>query len=63
VAREAPDADVVVVSHGAVMHALWRHVDGAWSTRRVARNAGVFVAEHRGGAWDRIVAMDEISGG
>lgn len=59
VARGAPGADVVVVSHGAVMHALWRHVDGAWSSRKVARNAGVFVAEHLDGEWRRIVAVDE----
>lgn len=58
-ARQTPDADVVVVSHGAVMHALWRHVDGSWSTRKVARNAGVFVVEHRGGVWDGIVAIGE----
>jgi probable phosphoglycerate mutase len=59
VARHAPDADVVVVSHGAVMHALWQHVAGSWSSRKVARNAGVFVVEHRAGAWERITAVDE----
>jgi len=58
-ARDAPGMDVVVVSHGAVMHALWRHVDGAWSSRRVARNAGVFVVDHRAGVWERITAVDE----
>ena len=59
IARGAPGVDVVVVSHGAVMHALWWHVAGAWSTRKVARNAGVFVAEHRGGGWQGIVTVDE----
>ncbi len=47
VARAAPNDDVVVVSHGAVMHALWRHVTGAWPTAKVAPNAGIVVVEHR----------------
>jgi probable phosphoglycerate mutase len=48
---EAPDDDVVVVSHGAVMMALWRHVTGAWHTGRVVANAGIVVVEHRDGAY------------
>jgi broad specificity phosphatase PhoE len=47
VAGGAPDADVVVVSHGAVMMALQRHVSGAWPPAgRVVRNAGIVVVEH-----------------
>jgi len=59
VARRHPAADVVVVSHGAVMHALWRHVTGEWRTGRVVRNAGVVVVEHSGGAYRRARAVDE----
>jgi probable phosphoglycerate mutase len=47
----APDDDVVVVSHGAVMVALWRHVTGSWHAGRVVANAGVIVVEHRDGRY------------
>ncbi len=46
-----PAHDVVVVSHGGVMQALWFHVTGAWRTAGVVRNAGAVVVEHRDGAW------------
>jgi len=49
VARAGADVEVLVVSHGAVMTALWYHVTGAWRTGRVARNAGLIVVEHRRG--------------
>lgn len=47
-ARLAPDADVVVVSHGAVMLALWQHAMGSWGERRAVRNAGIMMVEHLG---------------
>ena len=60
VAARAADADVVVVSHGAVMMAAHRHVTGAWPPAgRVVRNAGVVVVEHREG---RYHAACEIAG-
>jgi len=43
---ESPAADVVVVSHGAVMMALWRHVTGAWEGAQVVRNTAIVVVEH-----------------
>jgi broad specificity phosphatase PhoE len=52
VAAAAPGGDVVVVSHGAVMMAAYRHVTGTWlPAGRVVRNAGIVVAEHRAGGW------------
>jgi probable phosphoglycerate mutase len=51
VAGATPEHDVVVVSHGGVMRALWRHVTGEWQTGSVVRNAGVIVVEHRAGAY------------
>jgi ribonuclease H / adenosylcobalamin/alpha-ribazole phosphatase len=48
VASAAPDADVVVVSHGAVMMALWQHVTGSWRAGRVSPNAGIVVVDHEG---------------
>jgi ribonuclease HI len=43
---ESPEDDVVVVSHGAVMMALWRHVTGAWEGAQVVRNTAILVVEH-----------------
>jgi probable phosphoglycerate mutase len=51
VAGATPDADVVVVSHGAVMMALWRHVTGSWRAGRVSPNAGIVVVAHQGGRY------------
>lgn len=58
-AREAGARDVVVVSHGAVMRALWWHMTGAWEEAKIARNAGLVVAEHRGGAYLRVTAVED----
>ena len=46
-----PVDDVVVVSHGAVMLALWRHVTGTWGEPRVVPNAGVIEVEHHNGIY------------
>jgi broad specificity phosphatase PhoE len=47
-----PHDDVVVVSHGAVMMALHRHVTGAWPPAgRVVRNAGIVMVEHHEGRY------------
>jgi broad specificity phosphatase PhoE len=59
IASAASAEDVVVVSHGAVMRALWRHVTGAWGTGRVARNAGVVLVEHEAGRYLGAVAVEE----
>jgi probable phosphoglycerate mutase len=59
-AHDAVGRDLVVVSHGAVMIALWRHVTGDWSApRRVVRNAGVVLVEHTG---DRYVRAEHLDG-
>jgi probable phosphoglycerate mutase len=59
VARAAPDDEVLVVSHGAVMMGLWFHVTGAWRAGRVSRNAGLIVVEHRGDAYLGATAIEE----
>lgn len=46
-----PVDDVVIVSHGAVMLALWRHVTGTWAEPRVVPNAGIVEVEHRDGLY------------
>jgi ribonuclease H / adenosylcobalamin/alpha-ribazole phosphatase len=54
-----PSDDVVVVSHGGVMLALHKHVQGAWGTpRQVTRNAGIVVVEHRDGRYGPLVDLD-----
>ncbi|MCW5889450.1 MAG: histidine phosphatase family protein [bacterium] len=50
-AAAADGHDVVVVSHGAVMLALVRHVTGRWGPSRVVPNVGLLVARHDGDAW------------
>jgi ribonuclease H / adenosylcobalamin/alpha-ribazole phosphatase len=59
-ACDAVGHDLVVVSHGAVMIALWRHVTGDWSAPgRVVRNAGVVLVEHTG---DRYLRAEQLDG-
>ncbi|HLK09992.1 MAG TPA: histidine phosphatase family protein [Candidatus Binatia bacterium] len=51
IAAASPAADVVVVSHGGVMMALWQHVTGEWTRAALVPNAGLIVVAHAGGAW------------
>ena len=60
VAAGAPGDDVIVVSHGGVMMALWRHVTGEWRMGRVARNAGLVVVEHEAGRWHGATAIEDV---
>jgi probable phosphoglycerate mutase len=58
-ARTAVGRNLVVVSHGAVMIALWRHLTGDWSAPgRVVRNAGVVLVEHTGDRYLRVEHLD-----
>lgn len=50
-AAALPHHDQVIVSHGGVMHALWRHVTGEWRAGRVVDNAGLVVVEHHEGRY------------
>lgn len=38
--------DVVIVSHGGVMKALWAHVTGDWETTHTPPNCGIVLIEH-----------------
>jgi len=60
VAAGAPGNDVVVVSHGGVMMALWWHVTGEWRTGKVARNAGLVVVEHEAGRWRGATVIEDL---
>jgi len=43
--------ELVVVSHGGVMTALWAHATGTWRRARVPPNCGIMVAEHAEGRY------------
>jgi ribonuclease H / adenosylcobalamin/alpha-ribazole phosphatase len=43
--------ELIVVSHGGVMTALWAHTSGSWGSVRVPRNCGIIVAEHAEGRY------------
>ncbi|MCK6555137.1 histidine phosphatase family protein [Candidatus Binatia bacterium] len=51
--------DVVLVSHGGVMFALWAFVAGSWEAARVAPNAGIVVVEHRAGVYEPPVLLED----
>ena len=51
VAKKYPDDEIVVVSHGGVMRAVWAHVTGKWEDAHVPPNCGIFVIEHHGGRY------------
>jgi probable phosphoglycerate mutase len=51
-ARADHDEELVVVSHGAVMMAMQKHVTGAWpAAGQVLRNAGILLVEHGNGVY------------
>jgi broad specificity phosphatase PhoE len=50
--------ELVVVSHGGVMTALWAHAAGTWSRPRVPRNCGIIIAEHVEGRYQPPVAHE-----
>jgi broad specificity phosphatase PhoE len=51
VAKKYPDDEIVVVSHGGVMRAVWAHVTGKWENAHVPPNCGIVVIEHHGGRY------------
>jgi broad specificity phosphatase PhoE len=50
-AAKYPDEEIVIVSHGGVMRAVWAHVTGKWENAHVPPNCGIVVIEHRGGRY------------
>ena len=51
VAKKYPDDEIVIVSHGGVMRAVWAHVTGKWEDAHVPPNCGIVVIEHHGGRY------------
>jgi len=56
-AAEHPGEDVVLVSHGGVLLALWAYVVGSWEEAQPVGNGGIVVIEHRAGkySWPRLL--------
>jgi broad specificity phosphatase PhoE len=46
-----PDDEIVIVSHGGVMRAVWAHVTGSWENAHVPPNCGIVVIEHLSGRY------------
>jgi 2,3-bisphosphoglycerate-dependent phosphoglycerate mutase len=54
--------DVVVVSHGGVMTALWAYVAGTWENAYVAPNCGMVLIEHGLQGYSKPQVIDGIAG-
>ena len=57
VAGNYPDDEIVIVSHGGVMRAVWAHVTGKWENAHVPPNCGIVAIEHRGGRYREPVVV------
>lgn len=57
-AQEHPHRDVIMVSHGGVMLALWAHVIRSWEKAQPSGNCAIVVVEHRDGVFDAPVCID-----
>ncbi len=51
VARQYPDDEIVIVSHGGVMRSVWAHVTGKWDNAHVPPNCGIVLIEHESGRY------------
>lgn len=45
------ERELVVVSHGGVMQALWAHLTGRWEDAHLPPNTGIVILEHSGGRY------------
>ncbi len=59
IARTYAQHDVVIVSHGGVMLALWAYVAGSWDGASVPPNAGIVVVEQRDGRYAPPLRVEE----
>jgi probable phosphoglycerate mutase len=54
-----PLNDVVIVSHGGVMIAMWAHMTGRWEDAHVPSNCGMILVEHREGRYQRLQVIGD----
>jgi len=57
------EGEVVIVSHGGVMQALWAHVAGQWEAAHLPPNAGIVLVEYADGRFStpRIIAEGDAT--
>jgi broad specificity phosphatase PhoE len=53
IAARFSDEDIVIVSHGGVMVAMWAHLTGRWQDAPVPANCAVMLVEHLQGRFLR----------
>ncbi len=41
------ESEIVIVSHGGVMMAMWAHITGSWQDAYIPPNCGILLVEHR----------------
>jgi broad specificity phosphatase PhoE len=61
-ARKHADQDIVVVSHGGVMVALWAYVSGKWDGAYVPPNCGMVLIEHGPQGYSQPRVIDPTGG-
>ncbi len=47
------ERELVVVSHGGVMQALWAHLTGRWEDAHLPPNTGIVTLDHAGGRYSK----------
>ncbi|HYB89914.1 MAG TPA: histidine phosphatase family protein [Candidatus Binataceae bacterium] len=52
-ARQYALDELVIVSHGGVMRALWAHVTGQWEGAHIPANCGIVLVEHESGRYNQ----------
>jgi probable phosphoglycerate mutase len=62
VAQAYRGRDVVIVSHGGVMKALWAHVTGEWEGTHTPPNCGIVLVEHSTRGYARPQVIDDVAG-
>src|SRR5262249_16623493 len=60
IARQHPDSEILIVSHGGVMRALWAHTTGRGDESHAPGNCGIALIEHDGSQYQppRVVTDD-----
>lgn len=58
IANSHPDEEVLVVCHGAVIQAVWAHLEGGWETAQVPKNCGIVIVEVVGQHFSRPSLVD-----
>jgi broad specificity phosphatase PhoE len=58
-ANAHPDSDIVIVSHGGVMVALWAYATGDWESAYAPPNCGIVLIEHGARGYSKPRVIDD----